>query len=130
MKKIKKITMEDELEIKECLLGRSVKVIDDDKLQLDNGLILHIIPNQGCAGCASGNYHIEELNECQNAITNVETVCDYLTQNSGEDERSYKIFVLAENKRIKLLQVDGDTGNGYYGSGYEIIVKAPLKGDD
>jgi hypothetical protein len=126
MKEIKKITMEDELEIKQCLLGRSVKVIDDDKLQLDNGLILHIIPNQGCAGCASGNYHIEELNECPNVITNVETVCDYLT--SGEDERSYKIFVLAENKRIKLLQVDGDTGNGYYGSGYEIIVKAPLKG--
>ena len=39
------------------------------------------------------------------------------------DGTSYKIFVYAENQKLKLLQVDGDDGNGYYGTGYSIIVK-------
>lgn len=63
-----------------------------------------------------------ELNECDNVITNVEFVCD----DDAVDEydgTSYKIFVYAENQKLKLLQVDGDDGNGYYGTGYSIIVK-------
>ena len=43
------------------------------------------------------------------------------------DEYSYKIFVYAENKKIKIVQVDGDDGNGYYGTGYLISVKIPEK---
>jgi hypothetical protein len=36
---------------------------------------------------------------------------------------SFRIFVLAEDRRIKLLEVEG-IDNGYYGSGYWIDVVA------
>lgn len=54
--------------------------------------------------------------------SNEDIVCDDNT-NDKYDKTSYKIFVLAADKRIKLLQVDGDDGNGWYGTGYSIIVK-------
>lgn len=57
-------------------------------------------------------------------ITNVELVEENINNSDGwSDEYSYKIFVYAEDKKIKLLQVDGDDGNGYYGTGYEIVIK-------
>lgn len=62
------------------------------------------------------------MNDCDNVITNVEIACDEIEDTWGEDW-SYKIFVFAEDKRIKILQVDGSDGNGYYGTGYSIRVK-------
>lgn len=111
----------DEEEIRELLVGRKVKV-DGDNLILDNGIVLEIIANEGCGGCPSGWYSITKLNEVDNAITNVEFDCDGDVANE-EDDTSYKIFVFCEDTRIKLLQVDGSDGNGYYGTGYTIIVK-------
>ena len=111
----------DEKEIRELLVGRKVKV-DGDNLILDNGIVLEVIANEGCGGCSSGWYSITKLNEVDNAITNVEFDCDGDVANE-DDDTSYKIFVFCEDTRIKLLQVDGSDGNGYYGTGYTIIVK-------
>ena len=112
----------DEKEIKELLLYHKITKVNENTLELDSGTILEIEANEGCGGCYSGWYSIAELNDCDNAITNVEFVCDNNCKNDG-DETSYKIFVYAEDKHIKLLQVDGDDGNGYYGTGYTIYVK-------
>ena len=112
----------EEDKIRSLLLYRKIIKVENDTLYLDNGIELEIWPNTGCGGCYAGWYHLVELNECDNAITNVEFYCDADTADS-DDATSYKIFVYAENKKIKLLQVDGDDGNGYYGSGYSIIVK-------
>lgn len=114
----------NEKEIRELLLYRKViKVIEeDDTLILDNGTELTFVGNEGCGGCGSGWYSVVELNECDNAITNVEFVCDEDTEDDY-DTTSYKIFVCAEDKRIKLAQVDGDDGNGWYGTGYTLYVK-------
>lgn len=44
----------DEKEIKELLIGRKVKVVSKDednqraKLELDNGIILEVVANEGC----------------------------------------------------------------------------------
>lgn len=111
----------DEEEIRELLVGRKVKV-DGDNLILDNGIVLEVIANEGCGGCSSGWYSIIKLNEVDNAITNVEFDCDGDVANE-DDDTSYKIFVFCEDTRIKLLQVDGSDGNGYYGTGYTIKVK-------
>lgn len=111
----------DEEKIRELLVGRKVKV-DGDNLILDNGIVLEVIANEGCGGCSSGWYSITKLNEVDNAITNVEFDCDGDVANE-DDDTSYKIFVFCEDTRIKLLQVDGSDGNGYYGTGYTIIVK-------
>ena len=119
----------DEKEIKELLIGRKVKV-EGTNLILDNGIILEIEANEGCGGCSSGWYSIKKLNEVDNAITNVEFVCNGDVSGEYEDyyyDTSYKIFVFCEDTRINLLQVDGSDGNGYYGTGYTITVKKIIK---
>ena len=63
---------------------------------------------------------MEELNKCDNAITDVELVYD--KRNSDE---VIQIFVIAEDKRIKIIDVQGDEGNGYYGRGFTIYVEKP-----
>ena len=108
--------------IKDLLMFRKVVEVKDDTLILDNGTELQILPNEGWGGCSAGWYSLIELNECDNVITNVEFECDDDTVDEY-DGTSYKIFVYAENQKLKLLQVDGDDGNGYYGTGYSIVVK-------
>ena len=110
----------EEQAIKKLLLYRKVVKATDDTLYLDNGTELLIEGNEGCGGCGAGWYSVTELNTCDNVITNVEFDEESLDQ---DDEYSYKIFVYAENEKIKLVQVDGDDGNGYYGTGYTIRVK-------
>lgn len=114
----------NENEIRELLLYRKVVKVDNNTntLTLDNGTELTFEGNEGCGGCSSGWYSVTELNECDNAITNVEFVCDSDTKDRSY-ETSYKIFVFAEDRRIKLAQVDGDDGNGWYGTGYQLYVK-------
>ena len=114
----------NENEIRELLLYRKVVKVDNstNTLILDNGTELTFEGNEGCGGCSSGWYSVTELNECDNTITNVEFVCDSDTKDRS-DETSYKIFVFAEDRRIKLAQVDGDDGNGWYGTGYQLYVK-------
>lgn len=62
----------------------------------------------------------------------MEFECEKLSEDKDwyYDEKSYKIFVFCEDTRINLLQVDGDDGNGYYGSGYTIKVLKMEKKED
>lgn len=112
----------DEKEIKEILLFHKVVKADmrTKTLTLDNGTELTFEGNEGCGGCGSGWYCIEELNECDNVITNVEFVINDDVKDKDYDDMSYKIFVFAEDKRIKLVQFDG--------TGYTVYVK--LKNND
>lgn len=118
----RKLYCYEEEKIKELLMYRKIVKVENDTLYLDNGVTLEVLPNEGCGGCDSGWYSITELNECDNAITNVEFECKDIDGEYYEDT-SYRIFVYAENKRIKILQVDGTDGNGYYGTGYSIRVR-------
>lgn len=111
----------EEEKIKELLLYRKIVKAENNTLLLDNGVELEICANEGCGGCSAGWYEVVELNTCENAITNVEFVEDNNTKYE-DDETSYKIFVLAADERTKILQVDGDDGNGYYGTGYTVNV--------
>ena len=99
---IPSLYQDNEEEIKKLLLGRAIEKVNGNTLKLDNGLVLEIQPNQGC---------------CCGAVDDVDE------SDGWSNTHSYKIFVYAENTKIKLLQVDGDDGNGYYGTGYEIVVK-------
>lgn len=120
----------DENEIRELLLYRKIVKADNDTLYLDNGVELEVIGNEGCGGCSGGWYEVTEINDCNNAITDVEFVEDCETKDEY-DSTSYKIFVLTADDRIKILQVDGDDGSGYYGTGYRTIVRMKgVKDDD
>lgn len=111
--------------IRDFLMGQTVRKVSGDTLLLSNGTILQIEPNEGCGGCISGWYQLDELNECpDNAIMNVEFV-EEEDQEPYSYSGSYKVFVLAADRRIKLWEVSGDDGNGYYGSGYWINVRFP-----
>ncbi len=111
--------------IEELLLYRKIVIVNNSTMVLDNCIELDVIPNYGCHGCNSGSYDITVLNGCDNIITNVNLSCEPIIDldDKNADKYSYKIFVYAENKKMKILQVDGDDGNGLYGSGYTIKVK-------
>ena len=116
---------EDIEEVKKLLLYKKIVEVhitgeQTGTMKLDDGTILEIFANEGCGGCGNGWYYLEELNKCDNAITNVELVYD---------QRGYaeviQIFVYAEDTRIKAIDVYGDEGNGYYGRGFNICVEKP-----
>ena len=107
--------------IKNLLLFRKIikaERIDDQtaKLTLDNGIQLLARGNEGCGGCGNGWYYLDELNGCDNAITDVQCVLD------GDDSDGiYHLYVFADNKKINCLQYSGGD-NGYYGTGYDVYV--------
>ena len=108
--------------VKELLLfHKIVEVTQIDSMEavfvLDNGVELTTIGNEGCGGCGNGWYDINELNECENIITNVEC----LTEDQSDDGR-YHIFVYAEDRRINCVSYEG-YDNGWYGTGYRLYVK-------
>lgn len=116
---------EDIDEIKNLLLYRKIVEVHLNNemtgtMVLDDGTNLRIVSNEGCGGCGNGWYYLDELNKCDNVITNVELVYD--VRNYDE---VIQIFVYAEDTRIKAIEVSGDEGNGYYGRGFTIFVEKP-----
>lgn len=110
--------------IRALLLGRRVVEVDEDHMRLDNGTIVKVVPNEGGCSCGAGDYELKHLAGVDNAITRVEFECERTPSVDGYDEQSaYRIFVFADNQRINLLAVEGDDGNGYYGTGYDLLVK-------
>lgn len=105
-----------EKKVRDLLLYRRVvrvEQVDDQKakLILDNGTELFTEGSKGCGGCEYGWYYLQELNSCENVITNVEC--------TNVEEQEYHIFVFAENKKIDLVEYQG-ADNGYYGTGYHL----------
>ena len=120
---INELYYSEESKIKDLLMYRKIVKVERDTLYLDNGIELEVVANSGCVVCSACGYEVTELNGCDNIITNVEFECDDINEPKSYDDTSYKIFVYAEDKKIKILQVDGSDGNGYYGTGYSIVVK-------
>lgn len=60
-----------------------------------------------------------------NIITSVRLDSETDLGEYGEGPTSYRIYVVADAVEINALQIDGDDGNGYYGTGYELIVIPP-----
>lgn len=123
--------------IENLLLGRTVEKVDADHLLLDNGVLIKAIGHDGGCACSAGCYDLSVLNGCDNIITRVEF--DYSpvgewgdARNSGhpDDPKDgwtgyYRVFVYADNQQINLMQFDGSDGNGYYGTGFELLVRFP-----
>jgi hypothetical protein len=103
----------------ELFIGRKVVEARDSHLLLDDGTALKVVPNDGGCSCGAGDYRISEMNTCDNIITGAS-----LQESSadGEDGHVYRLFVYAANDRINVLSVEGDDGNGYYGTGFTITV--------
>ena len=119
---LESIESEETDKIRALLLGHKVNKIADDHLQLDDGTVFKIVGNSGCI-CESGDYELTDLNEVDNIITAVTFNEDPAGEMYPNGEGIYEVFVVAEDKYIRLLAVEGTDGNGYYGTGYTILVR-------
>lgn len=122
-----KLTHDDAADISALLVGHRVvgADIDTQTLTLDDQTQIQVEPNEGCGGCSAGHYYLDHLATVDNIITSVKVTSDDLQ--GGDDPQRYSIFVFCDNEQINLLQVDGDDGNGYYGTGYKLIVTLPAQ---
>ena len=120
------VSHSEEDKIRELFVGRRVEKVADDHLRLDDGTLLRVVPNEGGCACSAGDYELTALNGVDNVITSVELVDEKLNPDDKYGEAyAYRVFVFADNERINLLSVEGDDGNGYYGTGYSILVRRP-----
>ncbi|UEJ83962.1 hypothetical protein Bra3105_06530 [Brachybacterium halotolerans subsp. kimchii] len=125
----------DQKEISELLIGRKVEKVDDEHIQLDDGTVIKAIGHDGGCACSAGCYDLAVLNGVDNVITNVEYDYrpagdwDYPARSGHPDDPEdeydgyYRVFVYADNQQINLMQFNGSDGNGYYGTGFEILVR-------
>lgn len=133
---VRRLNQADQQEIADLLMGRKVTKVDGEHLQLDDGTVIKAIGHDGGCACSAGCYDLSVLNGVDNIITRVDF--DYRPAGDGEyptfDEGDpdapedkwtgyYRVFVFADNQQINLMQFDGTDGNGYYGTGFEILVR-------
>jgi hypothetical protein len=143
MTQTKLLTQSDTEGISALLVGRRIIAaehghFDQDwgdaptgKLTLDNGTVILVTPNQGGCSCSAGDYDLTSLATCDNVITSVRVVVEEPdVEDWSEPDRSYRIYVVADAVEINAVQIDGNDGNGYYGTGYELIVTAPVLQQD
>lgn len=117
---MKTIEYDDAKEIKDLFVGRKIVSADKDQstMTLDNGTVLKIVPNQGSC-CSSGDYWLKDVAGFDNAIMNVEVI-----ESTNDNYTLYSIFVYTEGIETakEVAIIEGDDGNGYYGSGFTINV--------
>lgn len=101
---------------------RIVSVTADRKIRLDTGVELQFEANEGCGGCGSGWYEITHLGDVDNVVTKVSFNHEEYGEGGGQ---RYELFVYTGEERINLLTVEGNDGNGYYGTGYRINIIVP-----
>ncbi len=127
----------DEQAVRDLLVGRRIVSAErgdfktsswnqaEGRLTLDDGTVILVAPNEGCGGCSNGWYRLESLATIDNAITDVRLATVGESNEYGEGSQSYRIYVIADAVEVNAVQVDGDDGNGYYGTGYELFVVRP-----
>ena len=132
---VRVLTQDDQAEISSLLMGHKVTKVDGEHLLLDSGVTIKAIGHDGGCACSAGCYDLSVLNGVDNIITRVEY--DYqpagdwapLEKTGHPDDPEgkwtgfYRVFVFAENQQINLMQFDGSDGNGYYGTGFELLVR-------
>lgn len=113
-------------DIVNTLMGRRVVSVINNLAKLDDGTMLAFAGNEGGCACSSGDYDLTELNTVDNIITKVEFV-DSPAGDDMDGKGYYKIFVYADNVKVNLATFEGSDGNGYYGTGYTILVTPPAE---
>lgn len=108
----------------ELLVGKSIVSVDQDAatLTLSDGAVLTIVPNLG-EGYDGGDFFLDQITAVENAITAVEAVTDH--DGSVQDRADiYRINVYTAGIPAlqELISVSGDIGNGYYGSGFCVLI--------
>jgi len=113
--------------ITDLLMGHKVTKVAEDHLVLDDGTLLRLVGHDGGCSCGAGDYDLTVLNGTDNIITRVELHNDPKGDGDGYDKTGvYEIFVFTGEEKINLARFEGDDGNGYYGTGYHLLVQRPV----
>ena len=114
------------------LKGRYVTSIDEyGTITLDNGTELDIDGNEGCGGCESGWYWLEETYKRGNSRARIMSAHVGYDEDDEAAPSVYTIFVMVDGNpsQLPLATVCGDDGNGYYGTGFTLTVR-PVRRDN
>lgn len=105
-------------DLAENLIGKSIKAIAGDVIELTDGTVLEIEDTGDC--CAYFNGSLEVIDLTDNAITRVEQV------DLGEDEydEKWSLHILSAHKLIAKVNIEGDSTSGYYCHSINLKVKA------
>ena len=95
------------------------------RLTLDDGTQVLVVPNEGGCACSAGDYELAHLASVDNIITDVRLVAEDVGEDRYEPDTHYRIYVIADAVEINVMSVEGNDGNGYYGTGYELFVVPP-----
>lgn len=108
----------------QLLRGRYVTSIEGSIITLDDGTELHIYGNEGCGGCSSGWYWLEEtFKQGTRKARIMSAYVAYDEDDTDEEAPSvYTIFVMVDGNptQLPLATVRGDNGNGHYGTGFTL----------
>ena len=104
------------------LRGRYVTSIDDGTITLDDGTELYIHGNDGCGGCESGWYWLENVYKQGSRRARIMSAYVDYDEDDKEPPSVYTIFVMVDGNptQLPLATVRGDDGNGYYGTGFTL----------
>lgn len=99
----------------QLLRGRYVTSIDDGIITLDDGTELHIDGNDGCGGCESGWYWLENVYKQGSRRARIMSAYVAYGEDDKEPPSVYTIFVMVDGNptQLPLATVRGDDGNGY-----------------
>lgn len=140
--------------VKELFVGQKITKVEKENITLtvwgsvdvgimtlSNGVRIIAKPNEGCGGCDSGWYFLENINAIDHIITDVEITYKDKKETDeayGEEKKyvpiektdwdyyydtTYFLKIYSEGVFVgNALEVVGSDGNGYYGTAFELIV--------
>ena len=109
----------------QLLRGRYVTSVEGSVITLDDGTELYIYGNEGCGGCSSGWYWLEETFKQGTRKARIMSAYVAYGEDRTEDEPArsvYTIFVMVDGNphQLPLATIRGDDGNDYYGTGFTL----------
>ena len=109
-------------DLERVLIGRTVTSIDErnNTLTLDDGRLLEFKDTNDC--CAWFNANLTAGNLTDNAITAIK-VTDRQEEEYGDED--YTIHILAANKKIADLDINGNPTSGYYCHSINLNIHTP-----
>lgn len=124
---------DDTSAITDLIVGRRIVTAarddsDHGTITLDDGTRLQFESGEGGCSCGAGDYDLEFFIGQDELPDNIITAVHFEDSPDGDDEDgdgTYKVFVVAEDRRLRVAEFEGSDGNGYYGTGYTIKIKRP-----
>jgi len=116
-------------DLNKLLVGKSVVSADKDSgvAILSDGTKLFVEANEGGCSCGSGDFFLERLSSVSNAIMSVKASDRFDREGESGKKEVFEVFVYTEgvDSGETFIEVAGDIGSGYYGSGFTITVTLP-----